>query len=220
MKKLFIIANWKSNKNIEEATQWIQGMSSFKFPPAEEKEVIICPPFTLLSTLKSLIDGEKLPIKIGSENLSPFGQGAYTGEESAEQVKEFAEYVILGHSERRKNFGETDEVLSQKVKKALDNNLTPIYCVQGIDTPIPAGVQLVAYEPVFAIGTGTPDTPEDAEFVAKTIKEKHSVKYVIYGGSVTGEDVRKFTQLPSVDGVLVGGASLDAEKFIKIIENS
>jgi triosephosphate isomerase (TIM) len=154
-------------------------------------------------------------------DISPFDEGAYTGEINGNQIREFADYVIIGHSERRKNFAETDEMLSQKVQRAIECSLTPIFCVQGSDTPIPDGVTLVAYEPIFAIGTGNPDTPENAEAVIKTIKEKNpSVKYVLYGGSVTPEGVGGFTQKPLIDGVLVGGASLLSDKFVQIIKNS
>lgn len=221
MEKLFIIANWKSHKTSNEAKSWAQGLLGFQFPESHEKETIICPPFTSLPILKTFIDENNLPIKMGAQNVSQFEEGAYTGEISAREVGEFAEYVIIGHSERRKNFSETDEILAEKVQKALSQNLIPIFCVQGADTLIPEGVKLVAYEPIFAIGTGLPDTPEDAEMVSKKIKEKYSfVQFVLYGGSVTPEDVNTFTQMQSVDGVLVGGASLDPEKFRQIIENS
>ena len=219
MKKLFIVANWKENKNALETDLWFQAFNNLHIAiNKEEKEVIICPPFTLLPKVKESIVADQL--SIGAQDVSPFEKGAYTGEVNAEQVKELADYVIIGHSERRKNFGETDEILTEKVKVAMLGRLQPIFCVQGKETPIPEGVEIVAYEPIFAIGTGHPDTPEDAEDVAKTIKEKHGVKYVLYGGSVNDGDVRTFTQMPSVDGVLVGGASLDAEKFSKIIENA
>ncbi len=221
MKKLFIIANWKSNETTAETNAWFQAFNSSHLTiNKEEKEIIICPPFTLLSLVKELVVNGNLSISIGAQDVSPFDEGAYTGEENVNQIKEFADYVIVGHSERRKNFSETNEIISQKVRKAIEGNLKPIFCVQGVETPIPQGIEIVAYEPVSAIGTGKPDTPEDAENVARIIKEKNGVKFVLYGGSVTGENVIDFTKLPSVDGVLVGGASLDAEKFSLIIKNS
>lgn len=221
MKKLFIIANWKSYKTTSEAIEWLQAFKNSQLTiDKEEKEIIACPSFTLLSSMKSFIVEKNLPIKLGAQNISPFGEGAYTGEENANQVKEFAEFVIIGHSERRKNFSETDEMLSQKVQIVLEHNLIPIFCIQGVDTPIPQGVTFVAYEPVTAIGTGNPDTPENAEKVAHLIKQKYGTQYVIYGGSVTGDNIRTFTQMSSIDGVLVGSASLDVGKFIQIIENS
>jgi triosephosphate isomerase len=217
MKKLFIVANWKSNKNTAEANAWIQTVNNSLFSK-EEKEPIVCPPFTLLPLLKSNLKPE---VKIGSQDISSFEKGAYTGAVNAEQVKEFAEYSIIGHSERRTNFAEDDVMLAKKVEIALKFGITPIFCVQGKETTVPEGVEIVAYEPVFAIGSGHPDTPEDAEDVAHIIKEKNlQVKHVLYGGSVNKDDVHTFTQLSSVDGVLVGGASLDPEHFISIINNA
>lgn len=221
MKKLFIIANWKSYKTTQEANDWLQGIAQFQFPSVDEKEVVVCAPFTLLPLLRTATDTMKLPIKIGSEDVSPFEEGADTGEVNAEQVREFAEYAIIGHSERRRLFNEDDALLTKKVAMALEFKITPIFCVQDENTFIPEGVTLVAYEPIFAIGSGTPDTPENAEKVIKTIKEKNPhVQYVLYGGSVKPENIHTFTQSPSIDGTLVGGASLEAEKFKLLIENS
>ncbi len=218
MKKLFIVANWKSYKTAQEATDWLSEMKKLSFP--EDKEVIVCASFTSLPAMKTFIDTNNVSIKLGTEDVSPFGEGAYTGEISAEQAAEFVTHAIVGHSERRNNFAETDQVVAEKVEMAFKFNITPIFCVQGKDTPIPKGIEIVAYEPVFAIGTGHPDTPDDAEDVAKYIKANHEVKYVLYGGSVTADDVHGFTQMPSVDGVLVGGASLDPHKFTQIIQNA
>ncbi len=221
MKKLFIIANWKSNETTPEVEKWFTEINNAQLSfNADEKCIIICPPFTLLSKVKELVIKSNLSFNVGAQDVSPFDEGAYTGEENVDQIKEFADFVIIGHSERRKNLSETDEIISQKAKKAIEGNLTPIFCVQGVDTPIPYGIEIVAYEPISAIGTGKPDTPEDAENVARTIKEKNAVKYVIYGGSVTGDNVADFMKMPSIDGVLVGGASLDAGKFSLIIKNS
>ena len=221
MKKLFIVANWKSNKTILETQEWFQTFNNLHLAfNKEEKEIIVCPPFTLLPTVQQSIVNGQLSIVAGTQDISPFEHGAYTGEVNAQQVKEFATYVIVGHSERRQNFKEDPEMLGKKVAMALASGLKPIFCVQGKETPIPEGVEIVAYEPVFAIGTGHPDTPEDAEDVAKTIKEKHNIPYMLYGGSVNPENIHSFTSLPSVDGALVGGASLDAEKFVAIIKNA
>ncbi len=228
MKKIFIIANWKSNKNVSESNHWLQEFSIFNFPSnsagrqiSNEKEVIICPPFTLLPTMKWYIETKKLPVKLGSQNISPFEAGAYTGEVNAEQIKELADYVIIGHSERRNNFGETDEMLMQKVKMALKAGLIPIYCIQDENTLVPEGVSLVAYEPLTAIGTGNPDTPENAERVANKVKQRsRDIKHILYGGSVTADNVRNFTSLPSIDGVLVGSVSLGPAKFTDLIKNA
>lgn len=221
MKKLSIIANWKSYKNTQEAKEWIQTMSKFDFSNHPNKEVIVCVPFTLLAPMKKMIEDEKLPIKLGAQDISPFQEGAFTGEISGRQIKEFADYVLIGHSERRREFNESDSMLALKVQMALKYELTVIYCILNESTAVPQGVSLIAYELASAIGTGTPDTPESAEFVAHAIKQKYpSVLAALYGASVKPENTNSFTTCASIDGVLVGGASLDAQKFMQIINNS
>lgn len=221
MKKLFIIANWKSNKTVGDAEEWFRAINDSQLTlNKEEKKIIICPSFTLLPKIKELSVNCKLPISIGAQDISPFEEGAYTGEVNGKQIKEFAEYALIGHSERRMKLSESNEMISKKVEEANKNNIIPILCVQGVDTIIPAGISIVAYEPVAAIGTGNPDTPENAEIAAKTIKDKYGIQYVLYGGSVTGENVSSFTEMESISGILVGGASLDAKQFLQIIENA
>lgn len=219
MKKLYIIANWKSNKTESEAKSWFQGLK-IEDLGLTNKEIIICSSFTALPILKSLIINHKSSIKLGAQDISVFDEGAYTGEVSAKQIKEFADYVIIGHSERRKNFMESDKMLFEKVELAIQYGLTPIFCVQGTGTQIPSNSTIIAYEPIYAIGTGHPDTPENAENVASFFKKNYNVQHVLYGGSVTSKNVKEFTQMPNIDGVLVGGASLDAQEFYAIIQNA
>lgn len=222
MNKTFIIANLKSYKNVGEAKDWLETFNQVKKTQINilNKEIIVCPSFTLLLMFFSDISVNNLPMNLGAQNLSPFDEGPYTGEVNAKQIKDFAKYVLIGHSERRTNFSEYEDILEKKVNLALKYNLTPIFCVQGKDQTIPKGVKIIAYEPVFAIGTGNPDTPEDAEAVASSIKAKNKDYMILYGGSVTSGDVKTFTSKPSIDGVLVGGASLDPLEFIKIIQNA
>lgn len=221
MKKLFIIANWKSYKTTQEANEWMQHLAESGLHQMPDKVAIVCAPYTLLPLLKAYAAEVVMPVSFGSQDVSPFGEGAYTGEITAGEIKEFADYTIIGHSERRKYFKEDDELLTNKVARALESGLTPVYCVQDENTMIPEGVTLVAYEPIFAIGSGTPDSPENAEKVIKTIKEKNpKVESVLYGGSVKPENIHTFTQSPSIDGALIGGASLDAQKFMQLVENS
>ena len=156
---------------------------------------------------------------MGAQDISRFEQGAYTGEVAASQLGAICQYAIIGHSERRQNFKETDQDLQSKVKNAKNANIEPIFCVQDENTKIPNGVKIVAYEPVFAIGTGNPDTPENAKSMSGKLKSL-SEYVVIYGGSVTSANVKSFLEKDVLDGVLVGGASLDASEFIKILESA
>lgn len=236
MKKVFIIANWKSNMTVEETNRWFDEESNIEVfinnalllkdkigqsDEVSEKEVIICPPFTLFSTLKKLIEDKKLPFKIGAQDISPFEAGAYTGEINARQIKEFGDYVIIGHSERRRNLGESDDLIFKKTEQALKNGLTPIYCIQDENTQIPNGVKLVAYEPPSAIGTGNPDTPDNAHRVAGLVKSKHAaIEDVVYGGSVNSEIIQSYIQKDTISGVLVGGASLDPVKFAALVKEA
>lgn len=219
MKKLFIVANWKSNKTVQGTTDWFEQLSIMPSELTPDKAVIICPPFHLLQQVKTLIMEKQLPFFIGSQNVSAFSEGAFTGEIAATQVKEIAEYCIIGHSERRKNFLETDDILLKKVELAKSAGLSVIYCVQDALTKIPEHVDVVAYEPITAIGSGNPDTPENANTVAEAIKN-NGIRMVLYGGSVTGANVHQFTLQEGIDGVLVGGASLKPDEFSSIIRNA
>jgi len=218
MKTIFIIANWKSYKTTVEGENWFQEISNFQFPISNEKEIIICPPFTLLPLAKTLIERYNLPISLGAQDISPFDEGAYTGEINGKQIKEFADYVIIGHSERRQNFSETDAMLAKKVVIARKYGLMPIFCVQGKETPVPQTVEIIAYEPVSAIGTGDPDTPENAQEITSIFKQKN-IAHTLYGGSVTSENIHAFTSQPAIDGALIGGASLNPKEFLQIVKN-
>lgn len=219
MDKTYIIANWKSNKTQKESQDWLSAYKELSFP--DDKEVIVCPPFTLLATSAWFLNSNSLSLKLGAQNVSAFLAGSYTGEIYAEQVKEYAAYTIIGHSERRNLFHESNEEIEQKVTNAKAAGLEVIFCVQDQNTPIPQAVTIVAYEPVSAIGSGNPDTPENAVIVAKAIKEKNpQVRSILYGGSVTAENVNSFTSQKEISGVLVGKASLDPQSFQGIIQNA
>ncbi len=225
-KNIWIIANWKSNKTISEALDWVSRVGP-QIPKMDNLKVVVCPTFSCLSEVKKAIQVGNYSLIVGSQDISPFGAGAYTGEEPAFLIKELVSLSIIGHSERRKNFNETDELVAKKVEQALAANITPLVCVQGADTPVPNGCNLVVYEPIWAISTGltnTPgvghtDTPEDANEVAKVFKQKYGDDLeVIYGGSVNSTNVKGFVSQLNTVGVLVGKASLDPEEFIKIIQ--
>lgn len=218
MKSLFIAGNWKSNKTVSETKAWVQAFSSLYAQKQENMTVVICAPFTALETLKDSIRKFQLPVEAGAQNISSHEAGAFTGEVNGVQLKEMVDWVIIGHSERRKYHKETDEELAEKVAKAKSVSLGVIFCVPDSETPIPSHVDVVAYEPVWAIGTGKTDTPSNANSVCLKIKEKIGGVRVIYGGSVTDENVASFVTQPSIDGVLPGGASLDPEKFVRLLE--
>lgn len=217
-KNIWIIANWKSNKTIQEALQWVDVVG----PNLERRpniKVVICPPFTDIEEVKKAVVVGNYPIIVGSQDISPQDSGPYTGEESARILCDLVDIAILGHFERRSEFGETDQMVAQKVEECKKYNITPLVCVQDAKTPVSADVKLVAYEPVFAIGTKDADTPDNASYVAKSLKEKYGLDLeILYGGSVTSENAKAFLQQEDLSGLLVGQASLDGEEFLKIVE--
>lgn len=218
-KTLWVIANWKSNKTIEEALHWLSLVGP-KLPYRENIKVVVCPTFLALEEMKKAIQVGNFPILLGAQNLSPFPEGAYTGEEAARLLKGIVDLAILGHSERRRNFGETDEMIKNKVAQANQNGITPLVCVQSEDALVPEGCRLVAFEPFEAIGSGHPDTPEDADLVAQGLNKKYAEDLtVLYGGSVTADNVQAFVSRDHLFGVLVGGSSLEPDEFVKIVEN-
>ena len=222
MKPLLIIANFKSNKTVSEAKTWIEEFSK-GFKPKEGKEMVICPSFTLLPVFKQYINEQNLHIKLGAQDLSSFPEGPYTGEVNGKQIKEFADYVLIGHSERRNLLKENNESIEKKVENALVANLKPIFFVQNVDTPIPKGLEIIVYEPPESISTvsgGIADNPKDVSETISQLRESHSFKYALYGGSVDSQNVSTFTKLSNVDGVVPGRASLDPLEFLKIIENA
>lgn len=218
LKNMWIIANFKSNKNIAETLAWVDEVGP-QILGKENLKVVVCPTVICIEEVKKAVLVGGYHLIVGSQDLSSFDTGAYTGEEAARILKDVVDLSILGHSERRQNFNETDEMVSQKVIQARQFNIEPLVCCQDENTLVPSGVKLVAYEPIFAIGTGTPDTPQNADNVAKKLKDKHGEDMeVLYGGSVTSENAKAFLQQENISGLLIGRASLDAPEFIKIIE--
>lgn len=208
------------------------------------------PPFTDLRTVQTLIDGERMPFGLGAQNISQHDKGAYTGEISADMLAKLnVSYVVIGHSERREYFGETDALINEKAKKVLAAGMSPIICVgEGLDirkegrqveytlnqvrgclaglTPEQVAGLVIAYEPVWAIGTGEVATPEDAQEVCGAIRADVADLYdqatadavrIQYGGSVKSGNVAQIMAKPDVDGALVGGAALDPDEFAAIV---
>lgn len=211
-----VVANHKSNLDFSKFDLWIKkvGLAVANF----KGTAIVCPSDPFLSFAKIEKGSNNWNFQLGAQNISAENEGAYTGEVSASQLKDLCTYAIIGHSERRNLFGENDETVATKVKLAKDAGIKPVFCIQDESTPIPDGVKIVAYEPVFAIGTGNPDTPENAKSVSAKIKQKGDY-IVLYGGSVNKQNVKSFIEKNVIDGVLVGSASIDADSFVDILNN-
>lgn len=216
-KDIWVIANWKDNKTIAEALSWVEQVGP-QLGKRDNVKVAVCPTFVALEEVKKAVVVGNYPLLVGSQDLSAKDAGPFTGEEAAKLLSGLADLAILGHSERRQNFQETDEDVAQKVKRAKDANILPLVCIQGENTPVPQGARLVAYEPIFAIGTGNPDTPENAAKVAKSLRVKWGSLEVLYGGSVTSNNAKAFLQQEDISGVLIGGASLDPQEFVRIVK--
>jgi len=247
-----ITANWKMHKTHLEAIQAVQKLSYLlDRDDAERVEVVICPPFTAVRSVQTLIDSDRLPYGLGAQDVHPEEEGAFTGEVSAGMLAALdVGYVIVGHSERRTLFGEDDATVNRKVVAVLRHGMTPIVCVgetleereaggteskvaeqvrrafEGIAAEAAAGA-VVAYEPIWAIGTGRNAEPTDAGQVVEVIRGTLSQRLggdvgqavrVQYGGSVTPGNIREFMAHPEIDGALVGGASLDPEGFALIVK--
>lgn len=248
MRKYIFAGNWKMHKTLSETREYFEKflgyLKEFDF---SDREIVIAPSFTSLAYSRKLTDGSS--VKLAAQNCCWEEKGPYTGEISPAMLKELGViYVIVGHSERRHIFGETNELIAKRVKGVHSFGLIPILCVgetleerkagktfEIVETQLKEGLKfldkvsgedlVIAYEPVWAIGTGINATPVQAEEVQSFIRKKLEEKYkkeiaekirILYGGSVTPENVGELIAQPNVDGVLVGGASLDPEKFFKI----
>ncbi len=248
MKRTPMVAgNWKMNMTVKNATALIEELlPALKAQTAVER--VVCPPFTALNAVSTLLKGSG--VGCGAQDLYWEEKGAFTGEVAPNMVAELGEYVIIGHSERRTYFGETDETVNKKTLAALANGLTPIVCVgetleenqsgktaEVVARQVKAGLKglsaadaakvIVAYEPVWAIGTGLAATgPQANQVIAETIRKPYAEMYgedaaqairVLYGGSVKGNNAAEFFGQPDIDGALVGGASLKAGDFMEIV---
>ncbi|MFK0251502.1 triose-phosphate isomerase [Amycolatopsis azurea] len=249
-RKPLIAGNWKMNQNHLEAIALVQKIA-FALPEKyyAKVDVAVLPPFTDIRSVQTLTDGDKLSLTYGAQDLSPHDSGAYTGDVSGPMLAKLGcSFVTVGHSERREYHGESDELVNKKVKAALKHGITPILCVgeklevreagehiSHTTTQLVEGLKglkaeqvkdvVVAYEPVWAIGTGKVATPADAEEVCGAIRATLAEKYgaevassvrVLYGGSAKANNISDLVACENIDGALVGGASLDGDEFTKL----
>jgi triosephosphate isomerase len=247
-----IAANWKMHNTHLEAIQSVQKLSYLiDASDADRVEVVICPPFTALRSVQTVIEADRLPFVLGAQNCHFDEKGAFTGEVSTRMLTALkCAYVIVGHSERRQHFGETDDVVAKKVRAVFASGMMPIMCVgesleerdagrteERVTSQIRGGLSaaeagtvgslVIAYEPIWAIGTGRNAEPTDAGEVVGLIRGTLASMYskdvadevrVQYGGSVKAGNIRGFMAHPEIDGALVGGASLDPEEFALIVK--
>jgi triosephosphate isomerase len=247
-RKIIMAGNWKMHKTVDESVALVGQLRS-ALEGVADREILVCPPFTALYAVARALEGSN--IRVGGQNLYPSEEGAYTGETSPTMLLDVGcTYVILGHSERRQYFQENDQFVNQKLGVALEHGLKPILCVgetleqreEGrqetvVSTQVERGLQdisaeemkdvAIAYEPIWAIGTGRTATPEQADEMHAMIRNNLRGLYgdevaqemcIMYGGSVKPGNVDELMAQPEVDGALVGGASLDAESFAHIVK--
>jgi len=247
MRNPFVAGNWKMNTTTTEAEKLVLEMLD-KLDRIKGVEKVLCPPFVSLVALNMMV--QNTSIKLGAQNMYFETEGAYTGEISPLMLSELCEFVILGHSERRWYFGETDEMVNKKVKAALSNKLRPILCVGerleekeagkthdvinrqvtgALKALKPVSDLVIAYEPVWAIGTGKAASGEQAAATVQFIRNVLAGLWnkslaqdlpILYGGSVNSANIVEFVSKPEIDGALVGGASLKPEDFVSIIEQT
>lgn len=240
MRKKLIAGNWKMNKTALDAEEFANEIKNFTLD--KDVEALICPPFTAIDRLKNTLSD--FDIKVGAQNVSEKDEGAVTGEISVNMLVDLGcDYCIVGHSERRDFFKESSSLVRDKAKKLIENGIVPIICVGESEsirkenkhdefvsemtkesTEGLSGEFVIAYEPIWAIGTGNTCSPEDAESMCKNIREtlnksgfKAEEIRILYGGSVKPQNVKELMSMENIDGSLVGGASLKAEDFIKLI---
>lgn len=249
-KKPFIAGNWKMHKNISEAVELVTSLIEAE-KDLTEAETVVIPPFTALSEVNKVLEGSS--IKLGAQDIFWEEKGAFTGEISPLMLHDAGcEYVVIGHSERRQHFGETDKTVNKKIKSALAHQLIPIMCIgeslqerkngetmDKIEHQMDAGLEgifkeemsqtIIAYEPIWAIGTGLTATPDQAEEVHSFIRGKLEENYgneiascviILYGGSVKPENTYSLIKEKNINGALVGGASLEADSFIQIAKEA
>ena len=240
LRKPFLAGNWKMNNFIAESEALASGLVK-NLGKVTDKDILVCPPFLSIAKVAEIVKGTN--VKLGAQNCAAEDKGAYTGEVSPSMLVDAGcEYVILGHSERREYYGETDAIVNKKTKLALEKGLKVILCVgetlaeresnktfEVVKTQTLAGLKdvdmkniTIAYEPVWAIGTGKVATPEQAEEVHAFIRGliKSETTQILYGGSMNPANVEGLMSCPNIDGGLIGGASLKVDSFTELVEKA
>ncbi len=222
----YVIGNWKSYKRFEEAKKWLDEFTRF-YAPVDDVEVIIAPTYLSLERVGEYLQELNIVnVSLAAQDISPFPKGAYTGAIAADLLKDLADYVIVGHSERRRYFHETSHDIGNKVSEAVDAGLTPIVCV---DQPyamsqltslndIDTDSVIIAYGPVDALNFRIPQTPEKVAEAVEFIGQVHPKWPIVYGGALHPDNARDYVNIPGVSGLFVGSASLDAASLHSILK--
>lgn len=219
----YLIANWKAQKTHPEIQEWMNTFVTLiecndaitQALESQKLTIIICPSHPFILTVKDL--SKNTGLYVGSQDISPKEPGKYTGEVPAQLLNDIVEFAIIGHSERRFHFQESEEIIAQKILHCSGNHIQPILCVRGVQDKVYPPAHIIAYEPVAAIGTGQNEEPQ---LVVETKKKLDlpSETYFLYGGSVTKDNIKAYIDTGEIDGYLVGTASLDAEHFFQLAQ--
>lgn len=226
----YLIGNWKSNQTVTQTQLWLSQFASLKPQTSSKLKTIISVPFTDISEANRLVNHYNLNLSVAAQDVSPFLEGKHTGEVTAGMLSELTSFCLVGHSERRQEFKETSDIVAQKTARLLESNITPVVC---LDTPyleeqiklllkinIPVERCIFVYEPLSAIGTNQPSDPFEVEMVTQKISFlTQSSCPILYGGSVNPENVDQYVSRHHIDGVLVGGESLNPSSYISLMEN-
>lgn len=210
----YIVANWKAHFDLTEAYHWLHTFAALPLEQLEGGvEVILCPPYPLLSIVNDILYDPF--IKLGSQDVSQYEPGAHTGEVTAKTLSGIVDYAIVGHSERRSQYSESNEVIAAKCDRALAEHINPIICVRGSQDVIPKNCTFVAFEPIEAIGTSN-NMPIADVLITKQNLHLSDTHVFLYGGSVTSQNAQEYLQSDKIDGVLVGSASLNPKELFAI----
>lgn len=213
----YFIANWKAEKNLNDSLEWARSFSTLSQKyNYQNVQIVICPPLAFLSSVKSILQPLIPSIKFGAQNISQFNNGKFTGEITAQMLKDLIDYVIIGHSERRTNNNETDISVKLKVEQAYQNGIKSIVCVSEPTQKIPDKTNIVAYEPLSAIASGNNYPVESVVKFKKSLNISNATNF-IYGGSVNKNNINTYLQNSEIDGFLIGTASLDPKEFFNIL---